>query len=171
MIFAREVSANLTSLVKKLDKAAADSKGKMGTFAVFCNNDEKLEEQLKELAKKEKLTNLVLSIDDRKAGPYDNFPAEADVTVMLYVNRKVKVNHSFRKGELKEEQVDKVIGMKDRLPHLEFLIYKDARGLRHYQHYNLVSLDDVQDRAVPLMRLVPTFSWMRLLRDAVATSQ
>jgi hypothetical protein len=109
MVFARDVSDNLTSLVKKLDKAAADSKGKMGTFVVFCNDDEKLEEKLKDLAKKEELKQCVLSIDTKKAGPYDNFDKDADVTVMLYVNRKVKVNHTFKKGEMKDKDVDKVI--------------------------------------------------------------
>jgi len=109
MIFARDVSDNLTSLVKKLDKAAADSKGKMGTFVVFCNDDEELEKKLKDLAKKEELKQCVLSIDTKKAGPYDNFDKDADVTVMLYVNQKVKVNHTFKKGELKDKDVDKVI--------------------------------------------------------------
>jgi hypothetical protein len=101
MIFARDVSDSLTSLVKKLDKAAADSKGKMGTFVIFCNDDEKLEEKLKALAKKEKLTDLVFAIDTNNAGPCEDAPfaKEAGVTVMLYVNRKVKANHTFKKGE------------------------------------------------------------------------
>src|SRR5262252_8085355 len=109
MVFARDVSDNLTSLVKKLDKAAAGSKGKMGAFVVFCNDDERLEEKLKELAKKEKLEQVVLAIDSKKSGPYDNFAAEADVSVMLYVKRKVKVNYSFRKGETKARQIDAVL--------------------------------------------------------------
>src|SRR5262249_48788857 len=109
MIFAREVSDNLTSLVKKLDKAAADSKGKMGTFVVFCNDDEKLEEKLKDLAKKEKINNCILTIDTKKAGPYDNFDKDADVTVMLYVGRKVKVNHTFKKGEMKDKDVETIV--------------------------------------------------------------
>jgi len=109
MIFAREVSDNLTSLVKKLDKAAAENKS-MGTpFVVFCSDDEKLEDQLKALAKKEKLSKVVLTIDAKKAGPYDNFDKDADVTVMLYTSRKVKVNHTFKKGELKEKDVETVI--------------------------------------------------------------
>lgn len=111
MIFARDVSDSLTSLVKKLDKAAADSKGKMGTFVVFCSDDEKLEEKLKELAKKEGLKECVLSIDTNKAGPYEKAPfaKDADVTVMLYTARKVKVNHTFKKGEMKDKDVDQVI--------------------------------------------------------------
>ena len=117
MIFARDVSDNLTSLVKKLEKAAADSKGKMGTFVVFCNDDEKLEAKLKDLAKKEDLKQCILSIDTKAAGPYDNFDKDADVTVMLYVNRKVKVNHTFKKGDLKDKDVDKVIeDLKEILP-------------------------------------------------------
>src|SRR5688572_19276242 len=109
MIFAREVSDNLTSLVKKLEKATADSKGKKGSFVVFCSDEEKLEDQLKELAKKEKLSNCVLTIDTKKSGPYDNFAAEADVTVMLYAGRKVKTNHTFKKGELKDKDVEKIV--------------------------------------------------------------
>ena len=45
-----------------------------------------------------------------------------------------------------QEQVDKLLGMKDRLPHLEYIIYKDTRGLRHYRHEHLLSLDDVRER-------------------------
>jgi long-chain acyl-CoA synthetase len=45
-----------------------------------------------------------------------------------------------------QEQVDKLIGIKDRLPHLETIIYKDSRGLRHYPRNHLVSLDDVQQQ-------------------------
>jgi hypothetical protein len=109
MIFAREISDNLTSLVKKLDKATADSKGKMGSFVVFCSDDEKLEEKLKDLAKKEKINNTILTIDSKKSGPYDNFAADADVTVMLYIKHTVKANHTFKKGELKDKQVETVV--------------------------------------------------------------
>lgn len=111
MIFAREVSDNLTSLVKKVDKATAEnSKSRLGSFVVFCNDDEKLEDQLKALAKKEKINKTVLSIVDKKSGPsgYDINP-EADVTVVLYVGRQVKANHAFKKGELKEKDIEKIM--------------------------------------------------------------
>jgi long-chain acyl-CoA synthetase len=42
-----------------------------------------------------------------------------------------------------QEQVDKLIAIKDRLPDLEYIIYKDPRGLRHYRTEHLLSLDDV----------------------------
>jgi hypothetical protein len=111
MIFAREINDDLTSLVKKVDKATKDSKGKMGSFVVFCNDDEKLEGKLKDLAKSEKLTSTILSIDSNRAGPYSDAPfaSKADVTVMLYVNRKVKANHTFEKGKMKVKQIEAVI--------------------------------------------------------------
>jgi hypothetical protein len=111
MIFAREVSDSLTSLVKKVDKATADnSKARMGSFVVFCNDDEKLEDQLKGLAKKEKLNKCVLTIVDKKSGPsgYDINP-DADVTVVLYVGRQVKANHVFKKGDLKDKDIKAIM--------------------------------------------------------------
>lgn len=110
MIFAREISDPLTGLVKKLDKAVADNKkGQLVSFVVFCNDDEKLEGKLKDLVKTEKIKDVTLSTFENKAGPYNNFDEKADVTVMLYVKRKVVVNHTFKKGEMKDKDIDKVI--------------------------------------------------------------
>src|SRR6516165_8956218 len=110
MIFAREVSDPLTSLVKKLDAATAkNSDCHMGSFVVFLSDDEGLEKQLKGLAKKEKLEHTVLAIDN-PAGPrgYD-VAKEADVTVVLYTKRNVKANHAFKKGELKDTDIDQIV--------------------------------------------------------------
>ena len=110
MIFAREVSDPLTSLVKKIDEATAKNKtARMGSFVVFLNDNEKLEGQLKDLAKKEKINNCVLTIDN-SAGPngYD-IAKEADVTVVLYSKKNVKVNYAFKKGELKDGDIEKIV--------------------------------------------------------------
>ena len=106
MIFAREVSDPLTSLVKKLDAAtAAHKKQRMGSFVVFLNDDEGLGDKLKSLAEKEGLKNTVLTIDN-PAGPKNYKVAkDADVTVVFYDNRKVEVNRAFRKGELNSQAV------------------------------------------------------------------
>lgn len=110
MIFAREVSGPLTSLVKKLDEITAkNQEADMGSFVVFCSDAEELEKQLKTLAEKEKLKHVVLSIDN-PAGPAPyNVAKEADVTVVLYVGQKVVANHAFRKGEMKDADVEKVL--------------------------------------------------------------
>jgi hypothetical protein len=111
MIFAREVSDNLTSLVKKVDAATADnSKARLGSFVVFCNDDEKLEGKLKDLAKNEKINKTVLTIVDKKSGPSGyNISPDADVTVVMYVGRTVKANHAFKKGELKSKDVEAIL--------------------------------------------------------------
>jgi hypothetical protein len=112
MIFAREISDNLTSLVKKIDEATEkNSKAHMGSFVVFCNDDEKMEEKLKALAKKEGLKKTVLTLVDRKAGPpgYKLHP-DADVTVVLYNNRKTRAEFAYKKGEFKDKDVEAVLG-------------------------------------------------------------
>ncbi len=110
MIFAREINPTLTSLVKKIDaETAKNSDKKMGSFVVFCNDNPTLEGQLKELADKEKLGKLILSVDN-PAGPKGyNIAQEADVTVVLYSKRKVVSNHAFKKGELKDADVEKIL--------------------------------------------------------------
>ena len=102
----------MTSLVKKIDaETAKNSDSGMCSFVIFCSDKEGLEDQLKDLAKKEKLKKISLSIVDSKAGPrgYDINP-DAEVTVFLYTSRTVKANHAFKKGELKAKDVDKIVG-------------------------------------------------------------
>jgi len=110
MIFAREVSDNLTSLVKKIDAETAKNKSaKMGSFIVFLSDDEKLQDKLKDLAKKEVIKNCIFAIDN-PAGP-DGYQVakDADVTVVLYVKGKVAANHAFKKGQLNAKAIDAII--------------------------------------------------------------
>jgi hypothetical protein len=113
MIFAREISDNLTSLVKKVDAANAKNKS-ISSFVVFCSDEEGLEGKLKKLAKDSGLTKTVLAIDN-PAGPRGyNVAKNADVTVVLYVRRNVKANHAYKKGELKTSDIEAIL--KDDLP-------------------------------------------------------
>jgi long-chain acyl-CoA synthetase len=43
-----------------------------------------------------------------------------------------------------QEQVDKILSLKDRLPHLRLLVYDDSRGLRNYDDPLLLSYEAVQ---------------------------
>src|SRR4051812_7434772 len=111
MIFAREISDDLTSLVKKIDAATVkNSKANMGSFVVLCNDDEKAEDKLKALAKKEDLQKTVLTVVDSKAGPpgYEIDP-KADITVVLYNRRSTKAQHAYAKGEMKSKDVEAII--------------------------------------------------------------
>ena len=110
MIFAREVTDGLTSLVKKIDEATEKNNGcRMGSFVVFCNDEEGLKKKLEDLADKEKLKKTILTIDN-PAGPegYD-IAKEADVTVLLYVGQTVKINHAYKKGELTDGEVNRIV--------------------------------------------------------------
>jgi hypothetical protein len=111
MIFARGNSPELTSLIKKVDAATAkNSACSMGSFVVYLSDAEKLGGELKELAKKENIRHCVLSIDN-PAGPTGyNVAKDADVTVVLYTGGTVKANHAFKKGELKEKEIEKIVG-------------------------------------------------------------
>jgi hypothetical protein len=111
MIFAREISDPLTSLVKKIDAATAKHNDcSMGSFVVVLTSDEdEVQKKLKDLAKKEKIKDTVLTTDN-PAGPRGyNIDKDADVTVVLYTKRNVKVNYAFKKGEMKAADVDKIV--------------------------------------------------------------
>src|SRR5262245_57342853 len=110
MVFAREISDPLTSLVKKLDAAAAKNKdAHMGSFFVFCTDQEGLEAKLKEFVDKEKIEKVVLTIDNPAEPSRYKIAKDADVTVVLYTGQKVKANHAYKKGELTAAEVDKIL--------------------------------------------------------------
>ena len=53
VVFARDLTPQVASLIKQIDATTVKNKGKdMGSFAVFCSDDEKLEAKLKEFAAK-----------------------------------------------------------------------------------------------------------------------
>jgi hypothetical protein len=110
MIFAREITPGLTSLVKKLDDATANNRScKMGSFVTFCSDDESLEQKLKDLAKTEGLKQIVLTIDNPSGPSGYNVNKEADITVVLYTKRTVKANYAFKKGEMKDKDIEAIV--------------------------------------------------------------
>jgi hypothetical protein len=112
MIFAREISGPLTSLVKKLDEATVKNRDKkLGSFVVFLTEDAAgTSTKLTDLAEKEKIGQTLLTVGEA-AGP-DGYEvaAEADVTVVLYVGRVVKANYAFKKGKMTADDVTRIVG-------------------------------------------------------------
>lgn len=110
MVFARENSDALGKLVKKIDEATIKNKDKeMGSFVVFLSDADGLDKNLEKMAAKNKIEKTVLSIDNPAGPKAYKVAADADVTVVLYVDRKVKANYAFKKGELKDSDIEKVI--------------------------------------------------------------
>jgi hypothetical protein len=110
MIFAREVSEPVTKLIKKVDAATAEhSDCQMGSFVVFLSDAEDLQAKLKDVANKENIKTTVLSIDNPAGPGAYKVSKDADVTVVLYTDRKVKANYAFKKDELKDKDIDAVV--------------------------------------------------------------
>jgi hypothetical protein len=110
MVFAREPNDALVSLIKKVDGATVKhADKKMGSFAVFCNDSEALAGKLKDLAKKENLKAFVLAIDNPSGPTPYNVAKDADVTVVLYNKSKVIANFAFKKGELRDTDVQRIV--------------------------------------------------------------
>lgn len=97
-------------MVKAIDTATVKNSGaKMGSFVVFCNDDDGLKDKLKKLSDKEQLKKIILTLDN-PSGPSDyEVSKDADVTVVLYYKQKVKVNKAYKKGELTDKEISGII--------------------------------------------------------------
>jgi hypothetical protein len=118
LIFARDVSGPLTSLVKTIDKQLGESsarhKGpnKLGVFVVFCSDDPNLKQQLQNLIAKEGLKHIVLSLSKNNAQgpPRYRVAREADVTVAVYQNRRqVVANFVLDSEDLTADKIKEIM--------------------------------------------------------------
>jgi hypothetical protein len=100
----------LTGLVKKVDEATAKHKKQdLGSFVIFLDKSDETEKKVQQFADKQGIKETVLALDN-PAGPKGyNIAKEAEVTVLLYVGRKVKANFSYEKGKLTAAEVDKIL--------------------------------------------------------------
>jgi hypothetical protein len=111
-VFAREITDDLTSLVKKIDEKIVDNTDKkMAGFVVLLTDDpDAAESRLKELADKHKIEKTPLTVFDGIAGPPNySIAKEADVTVIMWVDGRVKVNYVFEKGKLDKAAIEKIM--------------------------------------------------------------
>lgn len=111
MVFARTPECEGTQkLIKALEKATADNaKAEMGSFVVFLSDSDKTEKALKKFADEAKLKNVVLAVDN-PAGPEKySVSKDADLTIVLYTDRVVKVNKSFEKGKITDKDIEAIV--------------------------------------------------------------
>jgi hypothetical protein len=113
MLFARDITEPLTSLLKQFDAAVAKNKvADMRSFAVFlCDDTEEMEPKLQKLAEKEKISkNVPLTVVEDIAGVEAyKIHKDAAVTVLLYTKGKVVSNFAFKAGELQDKQVKTIV--------------------------------------------------------------
>lgn len=108
------------------------------------------------------LTNLGVQQGDKLAIIGDNRPqlywalvaaqALGGVPVPVYQDAiapeiRFVIDHSDARVVVAEdqEQVDKILEMKDQLPGVEYVIYDDPKGMRHYSYPFLLSFTEVQE--------------------------
>ena len=113
MVFARKANGDLAKLVKELDQAVQKNAEKMlSSFVNLLGKEpEALKMTAKEFAAKNRVENVALVVpQDNENGPEDfNIHPEAEVTVILYREGKVEVNHAYAAGQLGAEAVKQVI--------------------------------------------------------------
>jgi hypothetical protein len=111
VVFARNADdPTLQKLITALDAATdKNAKAEMGSFVVYLSGDDKLEAKLKSQAEKAKYKKIVLSIESPEGPSKYNIAKNADVTVLLYKNRKVSSNFAFEKGKLTDGDIEKIV--------------------------------------------------------------
>jgi hypothetical protein len=110
LVFAREMSKPLTSLVKKLDAEVAKRKSaRLRAVVVILADDEAVENRLKEFGERQRVKHVNLAIMEPDGPKHYKLSKEADVTVLLYKRLTVQANHAFKKGELKKKGVEAIL--------------------------------------------------------------
>ena len=111
-MFARKIDGDLTSLVKQVNEQVGKyGDKKLSSFVVFLTDDsDELRPKVEKWAEKEKIDNVPLTIAEIPAGPPEyKIDKDAELTVMLWKNQKVVVNHAFKAGGLKKEQIAAIV--------------------------------------------------------------
>lgn len=112
MVFARKLDDRLASLVQGIDGIVTKNKKKniQGCVVFVGENVKSLEPKLVQLAKEKKLSIPLTVAADQPNGPRSfKIAKDAETTVMLYAEKKVKVNHALRAGELTKERIAQIL--------------------------------------------------------------
>ena len=81
----------------------------MGSFVILLSDDDKMEDKLKDLCKKQDIKKLVLAIDNPQGPPMWKIAKDAEITVMFYAKRTVKKNYAFEKGKMTDQDIEKIV--------------------------------------------------------------
>src|SRR5262249_14702325 len=112
VVFARRLDDPLGKLVAKLDKAVGENKkADLRGWVTFLSDDQPaLDPQIVAWAKKHTIRRMPLGVFESETGPPSyHLAREADVTILLFVKKKVVANFAFRSGELNDERTTDVL--------------------------------------------------------------
>jgi len=111
-IFARGIDDDVRKLVKGIDGLVGQHKDEQLAAFVVLLTDRPLDQEakLKAAAKDSGIVNTPLTTYKDMEGPHKyRIHKDADVTVMMWVEGEVKVNHVFTKGKLSANAIRQVV--------------------------------------------------------------
>ena len=111
-IFVRKMDENTAKLVKQIDEIVGkQEEKKMAAFVTVLSDDPDAQEAaLKKTAEEQKIAHTPLTVFDNAVGPKSyKIDEKANVTVMMWVDSNVKVNHAYAVGDLSDDAIAKVI--------------------------------------------------------------
>ncbi|MBL8793947.1 MAG: hypothetical protein JNM56_08580 [Planctomycetia bacterium] len=112
VVFARTLSEPLGKLVGKLDKATTDHKAAelRGWITFLAEDQAKVDADVVRWTQQHALKAIPAGVFEDVVGPPSyKLAKDADVTVMLFVKRKVAANFAFRAGELNDDAIAEVL--------------------------------------------------------------
>ncbi len=111
IIFAKTMTPELGKLVKKVDALEPNQEKGLRAWVTFLHEDQtSVDKKIVKWAKKHALRNVPIGVFEDLAGPPTYLLSKkADVTVLLSVDYKVVANFAFRKGELNERAITKLM--------------------------------------------------------------
>jgi hypothetical protein len=112
IVFARSPNDALGKLVSGIDKAVTEHKAaELRSWVTFLSEPSKeLEDRLVKWGRTHGVRNIDIGVfEDADGPPSYKLAGDADVTVILYVKRKVVADFAFRSGELTEERIAEVL--------------------------------------------------------------
>lgn len=111
-VFAKELTDEVAQLSKELDTVVAKNRDqKMAGFVVLMSEDpDKSAPALAACADKHKISQMPLTTFKGLEGPEGyKINSKADVTVMMWVEGKVKVSHGLSRSDLNKETIAKLV--------------------------------------------------------------
>jgi len=111
-LFAREITDDLASLVKQIDKTVADnSDAKLAAMLVLLSEDPEADEaKLQDLAERLDIENVPLTIFDGPTGPANyKLDESAELTVVMWVDQEIQVKRPYAAGEFKQASIKDVL--------------------------------------------------------------
>ena len=112
-IFTRKMDANVTKLVAELDRVVGENRdNRMAAFVVLLSDDPDAQEApLKKTAQENGIKHTPLTVFENSVGPARYRISEAaEVTVMMWSENDVKVNHVIKASELNSDSIAKILG-------------------------------------------------------------